>query len=170
MAKKQYFHFVDRENKPTEYGEKLQKWWKGLEERKGDRAKLRRARSAQEAFFVPSFHALFHELDGLNKDIKLSRDKIALVAGLCAHIREDKTGGKVPEHMARPKDKPPLSELRLRRLLSIEEDPELFYQHMRRVVSLLGGNTNLCQFAEIAYHWNACTRKNLAFDYYNAIS
>ena len=40
----------------TDLGEKLSEWWRGLENDRGQRAELRRAKSVKEVIMLPCFH------------------------------------------------------------------------------------------------------------------
>jgi CRISPR system Cascade subunit CasB len=62
-------------------------------------------------------------------------------------------------------DKPKVSGLRFRRLLSIENHDEL-YQAMIRIIRLLDNNANIYDLAKKVYWWNEKTKKRLAYDYY----
>ncbi len=144
-------------------GEKLVKWWKTLEDHKGDRAHLRRARSGDEVVFVPSFNHLHGSLMGYGA---LRKARLAMIAGLASHVKRHQPRKSLAHQLAASGDKPGLSDLRFRRLLSIEDDDELLYQHLRRAIDLRRGEVNLLDLAQSVYWWNAETRKRWAYDYY----
>ena len=142
-----------------ESGKILFKWWKELEDHRGDRAQLRRARNSAEVVFVPTYHHLFHQLRLGDKDA------LACVAGLCAHVKELDIGKTVAEQMADGNDKAKVSGLRFRRLLRVDERDEL-HNSMRRIIQMLGGVVNIYDLARVVYWWNHRTKKQLAYEYY----
>ncbi|NOZ77780.1 MAG: hypothetical protein GXP48_01115, partial [Acidobacteria bacterium] len=84
----------------------------------GPRAELRRARTLEEVVFVPAFHDLRRRLAGTEWR---TVDRLALVAGVLAHVRENDHSKTFAAHMGTPKpggSKTPLvSPPRFRRLL-----------------------------------------------------
>ena len=134
------------------------RWWKSLENDRGARAELRRAGSVTEVAFSPAYHNLYNELPQSDKE------GLACLAGLCAHIKEDRKGVSLGQQMAEG-DKSKVSELRFRRLLAINSQAEL-YHAMIRIIRLLGGTVNVCDLAKKVYWWNEETKKRLAYDYY----
>lgn len=142
-----------------ESGKILFKWWKELEDHRGDRAQLRRAKDPAEVVFVQAYHDLYHKL-------RLSdRESLACVAGLSAHVKENNSGKILAEQMAEGTDKARVSGLRLRRLLRIDDRDEL-YNAMRRMIQMLGGVVNIYDLARTVYWWNQRTKKQLAYEYY----
>ncbi|MBI3617666.1 MAG: type I-E CRISPR-associated protein Cse2/CasB [Candidatus Omnitrophica bacterium] len=141
-----------------ESGKILFKWWKELEDGRGDRAQLRRARDPAEVVFVPAYHHLYHQL-------RLDREALACVAGLCAQVKDNNLGKTLAEQMAEGVDKAKVSGLRFRRLLRIDDRDEL-YNAMRRMIQMLGGVVNIYSLAKTAYWWNQRTKKQLAYEYY----
>jgi len=146
----------------SESAEILHLWWKGLKDQKGECARLRRAPSPVEVVFSPAYHRLFGQ-------IHIHRERLASVAGLVSHIKEDTHSSKnLPQQMATPKtgsDNAIVSGLRFRRLLAISDRAAL-YPMMIRVIRLLGGRLNLLSLAESVYWWNERTWKDWAYDYY----
>jgi len=131
------------------------KWWYGLENDKGGRAQLRRAANTSEVVFSPAYHRLYNEVSAADKE------RLALIAGLCAHIK-DNSDVSFARQMAEG-DK--VSSLRFRRLLAINDRDEL-YHAMIRFIRMLGGVVNVCDLAKTVYWWNDKTKKRLAYDYY----
>jgi len=134
-------------------------WWKGLENDRGGRAQLRRAHNLTEVVFVEAYHRLYEQTG--NAD----REKLALVAGVCSHVKEHRAG-KLAEQMSGGGDDPKLSGLRFRRLLAITDKDELLHA-MIRIIRLLGGSVDVAGLARTVYWWNENTRKQLAYDYYS---
>lgn len=143
-----------------ESGKVLFEWWKGLEDNRGDRAQLRRARNPAEVVFVPMYHRLYHQLR------LADREALACVAGLCAHVKASDVAKTIAERMADgSNDKAKVSGLRFRRLLKIDDRDE-FYNAMRRIIQLLESVVNIYSLAQTVYWWNQRTKKQLAYEYY----
>ena len=86
------------------------------------------------------------------------------MAGLCSHVKENRSGTGIAKQMAIGDDAP-VSELTFRRLLAINDHDEL-YRAMIRIVRLLDNAVNLCDLAGSVYWWNEITKKKWAYDYY----
>ncbi|MEW6040893.1 MAG: type I-E CRISPR-associated protein Cse2/CasB [Elusimicrobiota bacterium] len=142
----------------------LFEWWKNLENDRGSRAELRRAQSPEEVVFCTAYHALFNRLHWNERD----RDKLAAIAGLAAHVKND-TGEEVllAEQMATPKTgvNPVISNSRFRRLLAIQSRNELFIPLMR-IIKMLDGNANLRDLAKSVFCWNKKIKKEWAYSYW----
>lgn len=132
-------------------------WWQGLEHDRGGRAELRRAHNSTEIVFLPAYHRLYRDFRAPDKEA------LALVAGLCAHVKENRDGS-IGKQMSEG-DKPKVSGLRFRRLLSIKNRDEL-HQAMIRIIRQLGGVVNVIDLAKTVYWWNEKTKKELAYVYY----
>lgn len=144
----------------------LVEWWGGLERARGDRAALRRCRSAQEIAFVPAFHRLRHDLSRI---APVDAEKLAVVAGILSHVRKNDYSLRFAQQMATSKDggdRARVSGLRFRRLLKIEGRDDL-YGAIVRIVRLLDGSVNIASLADGVYWWNERTKNNWAFDYYD---
>jgi len=144
----------------------LVEWWGGLERARGDRAALRRCRSAQEIAFVPAFHRLRHDLSRI---APVDAEKLAVVAGILSHVRKNDYSLRFAQQMATSKDggdRALVSGLRFRRLLKIEGRDDL-YGAIVRIVRLLDGSVNIASLADGVYWWNERTKNNWAFDYYD---
>jgi CRISPR system Cascade subunit CasB len=135
-------------------------WWKSLENDRGGRAQLRRAANATEVVFSPAYHRLYNEVSSVDVD----KEALALVAGVCAHVKNNDDSMPFTRQMAEG-DKPKVSGLRFRRLLAINDRGEL-YHAMIRIIGLLGGTVSIRDLAKTIYWWNEKTKKRLAYDYY----
>lgn len=140
-------------------------WWQDLDNKRGDRAELRRCSTLAEVAFTPAYHRL---RVALAKFGPVKADSLALVAGLAARVKNNQPGNSLAEQMATGKadGSAKVSGLRFRRLLKVKESEELFTA-MTRVVALLGGTVNLQSLAGSTYYWNDRTRKQWAFEYYS---
>lgn len=145
----------------------LTEWWSELS--KGDRAKLKRCSSLEEIALLGAYHRLRFDLLTL---AIIDPVRLALVAGLASHVKEPNQTLRIAQQMALKKvggDLPVISELRFRRLLAIDELPEL-YRTMIRIIRILGGEVNLISLADSAYYWNIRTKIELASDYFEKVS
>lgn len=147
----------------------LRAWHHGLEDDKGGRALLRRARSPLDVAFVPAYHRLLHALQNTGTSVK--REALAAVAGLAAHVKEDRPEAVFAAQMGKPKEgksPAPVHELRFRRLLTYDTRDKL-YPHLTRALRLLDGRANLASLAADVYWWehpNRRSRKQWAYEYY----
>jgi CRISPR system Cascade subunit CasB len=157
----------------------LLEWWTALETDKGGRAELKRAENPLQVAFSPAYHDLLRRLQqadyGLGTD---SRERLALLAGLAAHVKRHTDNGRsLAAQMGSPKpggDKAIVSELRFQRILGADDLDELYTQ-LRRAISLLDGTANLDDLARGLFRWRPIAeqnpydpRKNWAYDYYAA--
>lgn len=140
------------------------RWWATLEERRGDRAELRRCRTPEAVAFLPSYHRLLSELRkaGLN----VSSERLAVIAGVLSHVETDDRSNSFAENMAAQQNgKARVSGLRFRRLLAIDDLPEL-YTALVRMIHLLGATASVRDLVQTILWWNDRTKKRWAFDYY----
>lgn len=143
----------------------IMKWWTELSDdnNKGACAELRRALNPDQVYYHSFFHRLRKRLP--NKD----EEKLALVAGLCSHIKED-TGKSLGSTLAAG-ERPLMSEARFKRLLSLsEDDPEKLYRELVRVIKLSAYKLPVHDLIKKAYYWNDKTKRDLAKDYYTTIT
>ncbi|PYD46343.1 type I-E CRISPR-associated protein Cse2/CasB [Novacetimonas pomaceti] len=165
---------------------KVVDWWHGLQpdpEKKqpGDRAalaRLRRCASVTEALFEPETQLLLRRCGG-QRDVELAR--LALVAGVLAHVRKDRVG-KHPARQVGPADindvatalcKP----LRFRRLLDATSYDECL-RGFRRLVMLADGAVNVEELVKAVMAWPRedtrddrdadRVRRNWVYAYWNA--
>lgn len=142
-------------------------WWENLDENRGKRAELRHCYNISEVAFTPSFHSLRIKLSRF----RINQEALAAIAGVLSHVKSNDTNSSLPAQMATPKlgsKKAVVSDLRFRRLLTIEDRSELFTT-MIRIVRLLEGRVNILDLAKSIYWWNERTKKQLAYDYYENI-
>lgn len=154
-------------------------WWMGLEADKGERAELKRAENPLRVVFSPAYHDLLYRLQEAGYRLGTgSRERLALLAGLAAHVKRHTTNERsLAVQMGSPKpgsDRATVSELRFRRILAIDDLGELYTQ-LRRAISLLDGTANLIDLARVLFRWQPIAeqnpsdpRKNWAYDYYAA--
>lgn len=163
MTEKPYLTF----SKSDAHQAVLTKWWSELS--KGDRAELKRCSSLEEVALLGAYHRLRF---GLLPLAVVDPVRLAVVTGLASHVKVNNQAMRIAQQMGMKKaggDAPVMSELRFRRLLAIDELPEL-YRTMIRIVRILGGEVNLISLADSAYHWNIRTKKEFASDYFEKVS
>jgi CRISPR system Cascade subunit CasB len=157
-------------------------WWRDLQpnpERKqaprgnpAALAKLRRASTWAEAASIPETIALFQILRrrGIEK-----LERVATLAAILAHVREEGSGPIASNIGKAPNDKETqavLSELRLGRLLNVAGDDEILIA-FRRLVALMGKTANVADLAEQVLFWDhpetgERRRVRFAFNYWKA--
>lgn len=140
-------------------------WWESLDEKRGDRAELRRCATLTEVAFTPAYHRLRQTLchHGTVYD-----DGLVLAVGLAARVKSNDMDGTIAEQMASGKtnNSARVSGLRFRRLLKIE-DKEVLFPAMGRIIALMDRRANLSSLIQSVYFWNERSRKQWAFDYYS---
>jgi len=152
----------------------LTSWWLGLEKDTGGRAELRRAKNPDDVYISRTFQSLVNKLrEAGYKVTPMSMDRLALAAGLIAHVSgsDNDPTQRVPEAMASEGDgrRAKVSDLRFRRIISIkDQDRNELYLELLRLVRLLK-RVNIIDLAEAAYWWNDRVRKNWAVDYYSRL-
>jgi len=137
------------------------RWWQTLEDNKGDRAELRRAKSINDVIMQQAFYKLWHKL---SKTKWSNRESVALIAGVLSHVKEN-NGVPFAKSMA-DGEKPKVSNLRFRRFLKNETKEDVFVQAIK-MVNLIDKTTGIKDLAKVLYWWNDKERKELAFNYYD---
>lgn len=143
----------------------VKEWWASLEKDKGGRAELRRAKKLEQVFFSPAFHALYRKLRSTDW---YSKEKIALMVGVLAHVKTHTGAMSFAAQMASPGksgSKAKVSGLRFRRLLQ-NKTPNDIYGPLIRIVRLLDKQANVPDLAQSLYWWNDRTKQDWAFAYY----
>jgi len=147
----------------------LEQWWEGLKDRTGDRALLRRCRSALEVAACPYFHHLYRALQGLGYG---NGPQLAPAAAVLAHVRRRPEGGErsLARMMASPRpgtERPRVSGLRFRRILVLDNRDDLLMS-LVRVVRLLDGAAPVAGLANDIYFWGDAVKERWAYEYYAA--
>ncbi len=137
----------EKQNEP----EVLKKWfaWLHDENRRGERARLRRCETLDEILLQPAFFRLClalprfreHDLEGL-----------AMAAGLLALIKTP-VNTSLPRLLGEGGDKPAFSELRFQRLLGADS-PQDFFNAMRRAITQIDGKANPVELTDEVLHWH----------------
>lgn len=158
---------VDVPPTTEKFGSVVRRWWAGLDERRGDRADLRRARTPSAVAFLPAYHRLVRELRRAGIRIgEKDAEKAAAIAGVLAHIERDDSSRSFAEQAASDHNgKARLSGLRFRRLLAVDDLGEL-QTSLVRTIRLLDSAASVSNLAESIRWWNDRTKKQWASDYY----
>ncbi len=140
----------------------LLKWWKWLDDNRGDRARLRRVESPDDVLMTSAFaHFLAEMPDDWSESRQLPAS--ALVAAIVAQVKDNVTAPSFAAQLATAKeggDKPRMSELRFQQLQKSQEPAE-FYRRLLRVVRMLDGNVNILSLTDDILHWMHEYRKGI---------
>lgn len=137
-------------------------WWHSLDEKRGDRAHLRRAEKPDDVLLSESF---FHFLQRMPEEwAKTKRlESSAIVAATLVHVKNTPFEKSFAAQMGSRKegtDSPRVSELRFEQLQK-SRDSEEFFRRLRRAVKLLDGNVNVLSLADSILHWMMEKRKGI---------
>jgi len=149
----------------------LHRWHHGLDEKRGDRARLRRAERAEDALLTEAFFSFQQMMSAEWRDSKPVFSSAA-VAGLLSHVKEDRqqaSKGYQPKDKDKPRrkasfaeqlatppvggKKPPMSELRFQQLQKSRTTDD-FYRGIIRAIRLLDGRVNIISLAGDILHWH----------------
>jgi CRISPR system Cascade subunit CasB len=160
--------------------EHLQSWWEGLEDRRAERAILKRAPSLTAVALSAPYQKLYRELLALGwpeleaAEANRRNDRLAAAVGLLANVRGEQNGtqqrngelkpAKAMSRKDKDSDRPVVSELRFRRLL---ESPDLdsLFAGLRRVLPMFGSHINVADLAADILHWGDGVKKRWAYQY-----
>ncbi len=161
-------------------------WWKRychpVDGDPASRARLRRCRSATDAVGIPAAISLARSMGALSgtqtdDDYRVTSalDLARVLSNVTQHVETKRpmqaAGWKTFPGDRREsdagEDRPVLSELRFRRLLTAAHGEEQVSAFIR-LIALLGGAVNVTELAEDFFYWNDRTKRRWAFDYYAA--
>ena len=163
--------------KPREvFKEVTWRWWSELEDRRADRAELRRSASNFDALLTAPLHRLRRRLDEAGFEVHQPQlDHLAAVARVLVHMSAAETNakrsnpGKAFGGSSSGDGTPRLSESRFRRLITTE-DRDALATLLRRAVPLAADALHVGQLAWDVYRWSEKTRRQWATDYYASTS
>lgn len=168
--------FMGKDQQATPIGQELVKWRDGLANDHASRAIVRRAASPTEVALTAPYQRLYRCLlgEGWPRHASESQnERLAAIVGLLAHVKEDDTrpiARTMSEASAETnKDRPPVSELRFRRLLDSPDADSLFVA-LRRVLPLIGHKVNVLRLADNLFYWGDKVKKEWAYEYYEWIN
>jgi len=151
-------------------GDALFRWWKSLDDNRGDRAELRHCDDLLQVIQTPAFQRIRRQLLEIGLKLEDSEgDHLAAVIGLVAHVTSaaDPALQKALPPLAQAfseGDKPAVSPLRFRQLLDTRTDDELFTR-LRRVLPLVKDRVNVFHLANAVFYWGDAVRKRWIYDY-----
>jgi len=153
----------------TTLGQTLLRWWQGLDNHRGSRAELRRAHDLTAIALTGAYQHLYRTLlaAGWPEDSKPEtsgrNERLAAIAGLLAQVkRSDDRSLPVVMSMG---ERPPLSELRFRRLLDSPSIKEVF-TGLRRALPLVESQANVLELANDLLFWGDSVKKRWAYSYH----
>ena len=146
-------------------GEILKKCWMDIQQNRGERAELCRAKSLNDIILLPVFQRTCFRLRQFFQYEKHWQYRLASVIGLLAHVRDEEEKVLAEQMAGKGKPKPAISELRFRRLL--QRDREELYTSMVRVLRLLNNKANLYDLANSVYYWGDRIKRDWAFAYFS---
>lgn len=149
-------------------------WWRKLNPpdraRSGPQraamARLRRAHTPLDAIRESETLRLIRRVE--RESVYRGRDRIAVLAGILAWVREDRPNNPVARAIGRDSLDDALaamSEARFRRLLQTGD--EGLMDAMRRLVVVLDRRVDVFDLSRAVLYWGDGTRKGWIFDYYN---
>ncbi len=146
--------------------ESLYAWWwnlQNLQKKRGDRARLRRAKRPDDLLLTEPF---YHFLQVMPSAWSEPKELItsAIIAAMLAHVEETRNGLTFAAQLATPKaigsDRPLVSETRFQ-VLQKSKNPEEFFVRLVRVIQLAERKVNVISLAESILHWMKEYREGL---------
>lgn len=144
----------------------LRAWWADLDNRRDERAHLRRCRTLSGTLDLRSTNRLRRAFTRLG--LRGSKEQVGAVAGLLAHVRSDAPEATSLGRLMAPvaeDGRSGVSEQRFRRLLRFRDRGDL-YPQMIRIIRLLDGRAPVVALARDLFYWSDHTRRAWARDYY----
>ncbi len=134
----------------------LLSWWHWLDDNRGDRAQLRRAKSADDILLTAAFsHFLQKMPDRWSEAHNMAITDAAMVAAIVSRIKKNEEKISFAKHLGFPKDgggQSAMSELRFQQLQKSRTSDE-FFTRICRAIALLGGKSNVVSVADDVLHW-----------------
>lgn len=146
----------------------LRKWWASLDDNRGARARLRRAKTPDEVFISPDYQRGLLPLlkaAGIEMEPK-DAARLARAAGVLAHVRTLLAEGHFARQLAPAESgQESVRDPRFKKLLATTDPDDLFLM-LRRLVAYLGGTAELRSLVTGASDWTDKTRRDWAIQYY----
>ena len=133
---------------------RLMSWWEALKEKRGDRARLRRAETPADVLLTDAFFRFLQQMPAAWADTERLLSS-AVIAATLAHVMEPRVGETFAAQLAAPKEggkRARMSELRFQRLQK-SRDPEEFFMRLLRAIRLADSSVNIFSLAESILHW-----------------
>lgn len=161
---------TDRFTRDNGIGRVLLDWWEKLNTDRAARAVLRRAPSVTAVAFAPPYQRLYRRLCGagwIERTDPSHNDSLAAAIGLIAHVEQDDVRRSPARAMSQGDEdagRPPVSELRFRRLL---ESPDLdaLFTGLRRAMPLMNHRVDVLELTNDVVHWDDAVKKRWAYEY-----
>ncbi|QJT08017.1 type I-E CRISPR-associated protein Cse2/CasB [Oceanidesulfovibrio marinus] len=154
----------------TDFWSAVGEWRMGLDDNRGQRAELRRAKTPVEILCSPAYQRGF-VTHLASKGFPLDADdieRLAPAAGLLAHVTV--FSGK--SHFARQlaasnKGSQDVRDQRFKKLMAIEDRDELYLMLMR-LIRYLDGSAHVNSLVRSVFYWGDTVKRNWALNYYTA--
>jgi len=156
-------------NNPV-FWEAVEETWAELEENRGNRAELRRAKTPTEVFVSAAYQRGFVRrlyAKGIVLDVH-ALQRLALPMGVLAHAKRLARGSHFARQLAQAgSGSQQVHDVRFRRLLAVQDRDDL-YLMLIRLLRYLGGEADPESLVKGGYWWNDNTRRQWAAYYYGA--
>lgn len=130
------------------------KWWQELEQRRGERAQLRRCKSLYDVLLCQGFYRL---LDGVQHNHQ-NAQRLALVAGVLAHVKTNVSDSHTLGHWfgvsGKGEQKAAMSGLRFRRLMANPTHEDV-YRPLIQSLALIQYKAHIPTLFDDLYFWDA---------------
>jgi CRISPR system Cascade subunit CasB len=151
----------------SEIGYKVFDWWKDLtgmktnpdgsfikadSGRTGEKAALRRCKTPEQIMLCKGFHRLRVSF----KENEIENEALAMIAGICSHVRDSNAGIEFPKLLAIPekeKSTPPLSEARFQKIVTSRSTSE-FFTGLRRAIHIVNNKGNIPSIVKGILLWH----------------
>ena len=134
--------------------QKLSAWFYGLDANRGDRARLRRAESADDVLLSEPFFNFLRQMP-VSWALAHNLPVAAMIAAVLAHVKAHQGQKTFAGQLAAPKsgsDKARMSELRFQQLQK-SRTPDEFFRRLIRAVNLVDGQVNILSLADSIRRW-----------------
>lgn len=150
-------------------------WWHSLDDDRGQRAELRRAKTPAEVYISPAYR------DGIVRNLtqfaltESELERLALPIGVLARVRNLTSGSHFAALFGtRGKGSPAMRDVRFRRLLAIandntdgmDENRDELFRMLVRMVRLTDDTATLNGLIKGGIWWNDVTKREWARQYY----
>lgn len=146
----------------------LRRWWEGLDQNRGTRARLRRAKSPDEVFVSPDYQrGLLGQLATVGITLAPNdAERLALGVGVLVHVKTVLPEGHFAHQLAPAEaSQESVRDPRFRKLLATTDPNDLFLM-LRRLVAYLDGVAEIRSLVTGASNWTDKTRRAWAIEYY----
>ena len=150
--------------------QRLLSWWESLDNKRGERAELRRLESPDDIALNPAFYRFLWQMPPWKAQCKNYRSSIwdyAMVAGAVARIKRNNKEKKFAKSLGDSVNgRPVMSELRFKQLLKSRRHEE-FFRRICRGIALLNGDVHIIDLAQGILDWSYEQRVGLHSAPYN---